>query len=179
MRVPVLGIDVGQSLGWSALDKVDHALGYGTINLDTSASYRERLDRIDGLFAAWDPIAVCLENVSFGRFPMATASYWRLRTLIELQLECRGWLDRLRLVEVSTLKKWATGDGKAKKPQMCAAANSRFGVDLRARVAGMRGAGSKAHEDIADALLAGAWWLEVGAHAPAKPTKARRVKRKA
>lgn len=168
----ILGLDVGTSLGW-ALTRLDddhhHTVlhGYGVLDLPTKDGPLTNLDRVRGLFRAFEPSSaaamltadevtgIYVEDVPFTKYAKASASYWRVRTLAEIAAAEFG-LYPFTIVNVSTLKQWATGKGNADKAAMCRAARERFDVPLYARKGDVE-KGSKAHEDQADAILVAAW----------------------
>lgn len=171
----IVGADIGQSFGWSEFVIVDNGAGephgsmrgYGTITCVRDVT--KALEAIRKLLGLQQPTLLAVESVEFASYRDAHASYWRIRTLVELaaaELE-------IPIVEVpvNTLKLWATGSGKADKVAMCAAANARWGLSLVAQVKRPKGSprlkrgekvGSKADEDMADALLVGAWACQAG-----------------
>ncbi len=150
----ILGIDVGQRSGWAlaAEDACGRVkiIDHGIVRLPTSRGPGANLER---LREWWEGIpqveAVWVEGVGFARFRLAHASYWRIRTLWEIT----GAPYPQREVSVGSLKKWATGSGKADKAEMCQAARERYGVTLRAKAEG----GSAADEDRADACHVAAY----------------------
>lgn len=148
-----MGFDVGQSMGWSVF-RGRRLVGYGTLKLDPRRPTAS-LDKIRALMVEWAPSELAVEAIGFVRFTAAHASYARLRTLLDLAAEERGLLDRLKEVAPSQVKKWATGSGRAEKPDMIRAVQRRFGVELDAdaTTAAARGRAG----DVADAILVGAW----------------------
>ncbi|MAF30564.1 MAG: hypothetical protein CL819_15360 [Croceicoccus sp.] len=161
----ILAFDVAQSCGWAAFDS-GTLKAYGAIRL-AKADPLINLEKLRGLFDGWATRegeanhmltglgGVFVEGVAFSRFRDAHASYWRVRTLIEIVAAEHGCYP-VTEVNTSTLKKWATNNGRASKAEMCAAARERFSVDLYARTDDVK-KGSKAQEDQADAILVGAW----------------------
>lgn len=167
-----LGIDIGQSLGWAVVN--DGVLAaYGTLKLKRSASHAQNLANITHLVDDFQPAAVGIEDVQFSRFVQAHASYWRIRTLVELGLEMAAPDAPVHTVGVSTLKTWATGKGNATKPDMVRAATARGAVGLRHLEHPDVTAGrvSKAQagrdQDMADAVMAAFWTFEVAQEASA------------
>lgn len=161
----IVGFDVSTSLGWAItrLDDDDRVvlIEHGVCELPTKLNPIDKLDRVRVLFdtlemhAVEDVSGVYVEGVPFVKQAMAHASYWRVRTLIELVAAERE-LYPVTEVNVSTLKKWATGKGNATKALMCRAVRERYGVKLYARKDDDQ-KGSKAQEDEADAILVAAW----------------------
>ena len=161
----ILGFDISTSLGWATtrLDDADQVvlIEHGTVDLPTKVNPIEKLARVRSLFERIEANAVehvagvYVEGIPFVRQAMAHASYWRVRTLIEVVAAERS-LYPVTEVNASTLKKWSTGNGRADKSLMCRAARERYGVDLYARK-GDEKKGSKAQEDAADAILVASW----------------------
>ena len=159
----ILGIDVGTSMGWAltqvAEDETVDLIAHGALKIPTKNGPLVNLERVGSLFRSFathgEVAGVYVEDVPFSKFPMASASYWRVRTLAEIVGAERGWYP-FTTVNVSTLKRWATGKGNARKPAMCKAVRDRFGVPLYADK-GDVAKGSKAQEDQADAILVATW----------------------
>ena len=157
----ILGIDVGTSLGWALTELRDdesvRLCGYGAIKLPTAAGPLANLERVRELFESFGGTvtAVYVEDVPFTKFAKATASYWRVRTLFEIVASDLG-LYPFTEVNVSQLKRWATGKGNARKPAMCRAVRERYGVEVYARKDDDQ-RGKAADEDVADAILVASW----------------------
>lgn len=148
----VIAFDVGQSLGWAVFDGTRLA-EYGRLRL-AGKNHTKNAAKLEPLFNRFSPYACVFEGVAFVSYRDAHASYWRLRTLIEYTAE-RAGVETFADVPTSTLKKFATGNGRASKVEMVRAARERFKVNLRAH--GEDG-GKKADEDTADAIHVGAWY---------------------
>ncbi len=150
----LLGIDLGSNSGWSRYDTVAQTVEWGRNDWGDQKLPPE--DRVI-CFGEWlqrefihQPIkAVGFEQVDFARGKGA----W----VINRQEGVLQWLCRGRAfvgVGVPELKKFATGKGNAKKPEMCEAA-------LRwLRILGVSGKVAKLHDDEADAILVLCWMLE-------------------
>lgn len=93
----------------------------------------------------WAPDLVVIEEVAGHGQPHTVAAIAYVRSAVEVAI----YESEARLVEVnpSTLKKWATGSGRADKADMIAAAEAR--------------GGRPANDDEADAYLLRAWGLEL------------------
>lgn len=151
----ILGLDPARSFGWGTLDD-GNVRDYGVLKLPREAD--PAYSKIQQLLEDQRPDRAVIEGVSFAKFVGAHASYWRIRTLVELVCARAG--VELVACEVGVLKLWATGHGNATKAEMCAAARSRLKVPLYGL--GEPGASkvkAEAHrdEDKADALLCAAW----------------------
>lgn len=154
-----LGLDLGQSLGWSVFHGSE-LVAFGVRPLKRWQPVRA-VQTLAGLVTAWSPDVVAIESVNFAVTVGAHAGHWRVRTLAELALDQLEQLDRLVEIDATSLKRFATGRGNAPKALVCAAARARFGVDLWARGELEEDHVSKAErgrqEDQADALFVGAW----------------------
>jgi len=161
----IVGFDISTSLGWAItrLDDEDRVvlIEHGVCELPTKMNPIDKLDRLRVLFDTLEMHAVeCIagvyvEGIPFVKQAQAHASYWRVRTMVEVVAAERDCYP-VTEVNASTLKKWATGKGNADKALMCRAARERFGVRLHARK-GDEQKGSKGQEDEADAILVAAW----------------------
>ena len=161
----VLGLDLGTKQGWACYDTESGALGIGRNNWEEF----EVVDRIV-YFGEWFEALLggilteaggCvlkdgLAPVDVVGFEQVTFSAVGRSDYIAKQEGLVQYLGRgiaWTGVNVSTLKKFSTGDGHAKKPTMVAAA--RYGI----RALGYRVDG-KLDEDSADAFLVMAWVLK-------------------
>lgn len=159
----ILGIDVGQSLGWALVGSGTVA-AYGHLELPgkSPAELAGYVTRLVHLITMWDhPVdTLALEDVQFVSSRDAHASYWRIRTLVELAWGRHS--STVRTVPTGTLKRWATGKGNADKAAMCAAATRLTGHPFASKASG----GTKAQEDQADAVLVALWAAEQVAGEP-------------
>lgn len=161
----VLGLDLGASCGWSIVETngdQHKLLAHGILRFDRGPKGGQRkarvVDGVKALIEAWEPTVVCYERVDFMKFRMAYAAHCEYRSLVEYAAYTHG-LETVG-VAVTTLKKWATGRGKASKADMCGAVSRMFDLSLTARKPGKKrgkAVGTKADEDVADAILVGAW----------------------
>jgi Holliday junction resolvasome RuvABC endonuclease subunit len=139
----VLGLDLGTNLGVARLF-MDGGLDAQTVRFDPSIG--SRTVGVSGIIQRYgnpDCLGVCIEEPFSGQFSSLKALLPMLGAAI-LACELAGlpW----SAIHLSKLKIHATEKGNAKKPQMQAAAKSRWGVDLR--------------EDEADAAWARAFALD-------------------
>ena len=144
-----IGVDIGQTLGW-AYHSGQRVTAHGTLKMAgrTPDQLRKAQAAFTALLALYQPDRLAMEDVQFARYRDAHASYWRIRTLVEL-----AWHGPApELVSTGELKRWATGKGNADKAAMCQAASARVGHVFRARPAGKPG-----EEDQADACLVALW----------------------
>ena len=149
----ILALDVGKTTGWAHFHD-RKLIAHGVVLCDRKKPLFT-LEKFRALFAVIDPSHIFVEDVGFSRFTLAHASYWQLRTLIEVAADEKGRAP-VGTVGVTALKKWATGSGKAKKHDMCAEVRRRYGVELFAWKGDAK-RGKRGDEDQADAILVGAW----------------------
>jgi Holliday junction resolvasome RuvABC endonuclease subunit len=153
VSTPILALDLGDTTGWATADE-HGAVSSGVLDLSIAdgehpgqrwararrtiadLAYRTGASRI-----AWERVV----NVG---------GPWSRSTLYGLEVQvvevCATLLVEPLTVMPSSLKKHATGNGRAKKPQMRAAAARRFGRDPE----------SFATHDEADALCVLGWALD-------------------
>jgi Holliday junction resolvasome RuvABC endonuclease subunit len=123
----VLALDIATTTGWALLDG---AIRTGLWVLAGTRGERcEQLDaRLVWAVGEWRPDIVAFEEVMFHRGGRTGLLLGGLQVTVERVCE------RLRMPYVSvntqTLKVFATGTGKAKKPAMIAAAKEATGLDL-------------------------------------------------
>lgn len=140
----ILAVDIGTSCGYCYNE--DSAMFCGVWTLATAKEIKEwgrtrltrrndpRIVRLRKLVAGFcDKVdGIIIEDVEFSRFRIQTQMWASLRAAIWLACEeCGIYYEA---VNVKTLKKWATGNGNADKPQMLAAAQKqrpdlKFGAD--------------------------------------------------
>lgn len=149
----ILGLDIGKTTGWAHF-KDNELIAHGVVLCDRKKPLFT-LEKFRALLSVVQPCRIFVEDVGFSRFTMAHASYWQIRTFIEIAADERSRYP-IGAVGVTELKKWATGSGKAKKHDMCAEARKRYGVDLFAWSDDEK-RGKRGDEDQADAILVGAW----------------------
>lgn len=143
-----LAIDVGTKMGWAVFED-GNLLCYGTQVMKAPQGPARRLEVYNWvrLMVTRHLIeVVAVEQVDFMKQRLAYASYCHNRALLDLCTAQFGLPSHP--VPTGTLKKWATGTGKATKSLMISAANERFGLDLPKL---------EKYADQADAILVGAW----------------------
>jgi Holliday junction resolvasome RuvABC endonuclease subunit len=121
----VIGLDPALKTGWAIND--DTGIRYGTWDIDANnparnLAYRllEMTARVEYLLASENPDVVVYEQVQFVRSMSQVTLSAMWRGIIVLQSAKRG--IRVEGVPVGTLKKFATGSGKADKAMMIDAA---------------------------------------------------------
>jgi Holliday junction resolvasome RuvABC endonuclease subunit len=148
----VLSFDLGASLGWSILSdgKVVEA---GVVKLKEKApganhyEVKEVFEELRVQALQWsENLTIAVEDVVFAKFRLAYKAYVEKRTVLEMC--CTDWEYPLHLVHTATLKKHATGSGKASKSEMVKAAQEVF----KGQVAWPS---NKTKEDMADAIWVG------------------------
>ncbi len=164
-RKKVLGLDLGQSTGWAVFVGRRYKKS-GTVALNLKEPLKS-LEKFRKLLSETQFDSVIIEDVGFVRYAKAHASYWRVRTLIEVALDEKNLIPSTHFVAVTALKKWATGKGNATKIDMVTAARDLTGEELYARDEILDDDRSRIfrsrQEDQADAILCAAWGLEHGA----------------
>jgi len=122
-----VGLDIATNLGLALVEGNEckgKSLSFpkqkGFARLQLIASEVERI------LLVWQPELVMVEGYGFG-------NRFTLVTLAEVGTVVRVVLNNLKLpwleVAPTTLKKWATGNGAAKKDQMAAAAKKQFNFE--------------------------------------------------
>lgn len=159
----VIGFDIGTTLGFCVMQK--NAGGATVVDSGVlvakekhkGARLNSMLRQVYDLLAKYhahgsNTITIAVEEVAFTKFRLAYASYCQMRAMVELALFqlCKGL--PVEVVHTSTLKKHATGGGKASKEEMLAAAEKRYDFD---KVKG------KAAFDQADAIWVADWLLNL------------------
>lgn len=138
-----LGFDPSKhAFGWGALGRTDGGPSYGVwsfAELDLGQLWDAALIKIAALITDIKPKIIGYERAHH-RGGAATRQALGFVTVIELAAE-RAMVPYIGVAS-STLKKWATGNGRAAKYEMVAAANEKFGLRL-----------SDKDHDAADALL--------------------------
>jgi Holliday junction resolvasome RuvABC endonuclease subunit len=124
--VKIIGIDPALKTGWAVLESGQEVL-YGTWYIDLDNPERdlakrliEMTEHVRSTLDAEAPDLVVYEQVQFVRSMSQVSLSAMWRGIIVLQCAIRG--IRCEGVPVGTLKKWATGDGKASKQDMAQAA---------------------------------------------------------
>lgn len=147
----ILALDLATNTGWAALDPQGRVTS-GTQRFDLAKGETEGVRWLR--FRRWlremldltGARLVAREQMLLVALPGAAAKLAAgLHTVVEEELAERG-LDG-SCVHAGTLKKWATGRGNAKKPDMIAEAERRYGL-------------TGLTHDRADALLILAWARE-------------------
>jgi len=181
-----LGFDISTSLGWNLRDSVGKVRAHGVLALVPGAGGRaltENRRRIDKVIKAAQAVAgaggatslePAVEDVEFTKFTKSHASYWRVRTLIELAVHDELGCPSIELVVgVTALKSHAMGGkgrgegprGQVTKRQMVEACRKRDEIDLppwEVTTKGAPTAESKRSGDQADAAHVTHWAWESG-----------------
>lgn len=146
----VLGLDLSlSSSGWCQLN-YETGLPDATGIIKSDAKLRTE-DRMYGI--ATEILSLVTEDISnvFVEYPLIAHSAVTSKRLNQLYgfVVCRIYhLVPTVEVAVGTLKKWATGKGNAKKPEMMEAAFQKTGIEFLS-------------DDIADATLCALWGREL------------------
>lgn len=161
----VIGLDIATKLGFAVCDldstktklfslTQDFNLQAGVIKLTGKASeeYGMRINRFRELLTKLKPDYICYESVKQHFVSnCAAVSYGALFGTLA------GWAAENNIpthgFHVGTIKKFMTGKGNAKKPEMISAANLRFNLQLDPN-------NEKRDSDVADALAILAIGLE-------------------
>ena len=165
----ILAIDYAKHTGWAVgsaeMMRVD---AYGLWNLESRVA--DLHANIQGACVKWNVVAIAYEDATFGSHQAHVQSmHNELRGIVKLVAAERGLPSRG--YNPMTIKKFATGNGRAKKPQMIRACRSLLGIDTDS-------------DDVADACfiyaLAQAEWANTGRlETPvSKKTKHRRQQKK-
>ena len=179
-----IGFDISTSLGWHLRDPQGRSVAGGVVKLvpkvggvhhaENCRRIRRIIRRAQELISAsplkgpfWlDP---AIEGVEFTKFTKAHASYWRIRTLLEIELCSEIECPEVELVVgVTELKTHAMGGkgkgegprGQVTKRQMVEAARERDGLDLppwELTPGGKPTAACKRATDLADAAHVSHW----------------------
>jgi crossover junction endodeoxyribonuclease RuvC len=131
----VLGLDLsltstGVSTAWGAL--LASAPVFEAVKpppkLKTWARMDWMIKELGGIVTAADPDLIVIEGP--GYHAAARGSYWHENAGLWWEITLRLWRARRPMTAItpSTLKKYATGSGAAKKSAMCVAAAHRFGL---------------------------------------------------
>lgn len=154
----ILALDLAEHTGWARLDE-ETGLRSGvldfTLRPDEHPGERYGRFREAVLKLAWGADVVCWERiVSYGGGGNALGILYGFEShVVEVVFAIRA---EVRTVNPATLKKHATGNGRADKAEMVAAARRRWpGVKIE-------------RHDHADALLILAWSLENVGDLPAR-----------
>lgn len=137
----MVGIDPGTKCGWAVLDTSTGArLGSGVWDISNrpgeGAGFREVrfVSSLRRLLDAYPEAVVMYEApVSIGTFAGGSAAELSgaLRGLLRYHCETRRPPVAYSTVNISAVKRIATGSGNAKKGRMVLAANARWGMELR------------------------------------------------
>lgn len=149
MAIIVLGQDIGDSTGWAvSVDGKIKEFGIWKLKADKLGPNRDqqlgilhsKLEELKKSLGPNDRLYVAVEDITFAKFRLAYAANVGRRAIMELA--CFRANIPLILVHSGTLKKTATGNGKAKKPEMISTAIKKFNIELP---------DTAASEDVADA----------------------------
>jgi len=179
-----IGFDISTSLGWDLRNPAGKSVAGGVLKLATGlggAVHEENLRRIGRVISAAHNVAgavggadlePALEDVEFTKFAKASASYWRVRTLVELAVYQKlGAKAIVLVIGTSALKTHAMGGkgqgegkkGQVTKRQMVEACAKRDGTDFppwELTPSGQPTAKSKRSGDRADAAHVSHWAWE-------------------
>lgn len=145
----ILALDLGTTTGYAC--NVDTAYFYGEMVLATAKELREQTKtrgnrrgdlRVERLFwwlrdncAQWRPQVVVFEDVQFASSTYQTQLWSALRAAVWLAFSRSYSAPTIDCVPVQTLKKFATGSGRADKAAMIVAARLAPGkFDIRPRL---------------------------------------------
>lgn len=147
----ILALDLGSTTGWALVEN-GRVVGRGEQTFPGDRAHRLRAFRewLLGLLT-WNPDTVIFER-PFCRGLHATRSLWGMAGIVEeVVVHCAACLD----IVPTTLKKWATGSGKASKEEMINWASTSLSV------AGPRFVSAKfLGEHEADAIILGLYAAE-------------------
>ncbi len=111
----ILALDLGATTGWAVVED-GKVVEYGEQEFGGDRAHRLRGFRmwLMGVVLCSDPDTVIFER-PFCRGLHATRSLWGMAGIVEeAVVDCAACLD----IVPSTIKKWATGSGRASKEQM-------------------------------------------------------------
>jgi Holliday junction resolvasome RuvABC endonuclease subunit len=128
----ILAIDPATSCGFAIGDN-KQLLAHGVWNLGAGrpieAQHRELENQLLNAIAAYDCGMIATENAGFGsRNPAVQAMHNERLGVIRL-VACRSGCE-VRTFQPTTIKAYATGSGRAKKPQMIASLKTHFGIEI-------------------------------------------------
>ena len=141
----VLGLDIASRTGWALSDG-----RYGAFEGGDTTGHSQACgafgDWLSGFITENQPSAVVVEGLVKGGIGF-NAKAFKMAGVAAYICQIR----EIAMTEYApcALKKYATGKGNARKPDMIAAANKRFGVRL-----------TENQDDEADALFLAAWGAE-------------------
>jgi Holliday junction resolvasome RuvABC endonuclease subunit len=160
MKAYILGLDVSTTCcGWALLS-LDYAddrdLRYGKIIAPKKASWFVRCDFILGAintYLADAPVAaIAMEQLNSFRGAGVTRQIAGIGALVSYNLYKRYGIETIEM-HTTTVKKAFSGSGAAKKWDMIAAANKRYGLALRwPETAAAQKNKEHNDEDVADAI---------------------------
>lgn len=119
----IIGIDQSySSCGWCVIDDGMNIIAHGIIKSDKSINIFDRAlliaTEIYRIFAIYDPTIVKLEGLAFGMTGNVTRDLAGLLFTIVSVLKSHTPGVNIALIPPTSVKKFATGSGKAKKPEM-------------------------------------------------------------
>lgn len=127
MKEQVLALDVATHCG-----VYNPVLGGGTLDLTEKRGHPQQhkywFDTLMKWIDEYDIKAIVTEDVSDGESFMASRKLAELRGILFLVCDIKG-LPEPTTVNPITLKKWATGNGRAQKKDMIFMAKRRWGID--------------------------------------------------
>jgi Holliday junction resolvasome RuvABC endonuclease subunit len=123
----ILALDLGSYVGYSILQPDGAVLSYGTQHFPGDrhlrlAGYKAWITRM----ATEHQVALVVYERPFARGLHATRSLWGMAGITEA---CCALLCPVLDQVPSAIKKWATGKGTAKKPEMIEAAAKMLGIN--------------------------------------------------
>ncbi len=145
----ILALDLGATTGWAIVEH-GKVLNWGEQYFPGDRAHRLRAFRewLLGLLT-WDLDTVIYER-PFCRGLHATRSLWGMAGIVEeVVVDCAACLD----VVPSTIKKWATGNGRASKEEMTGVAYATVTVDRHMDDVSLR-------DNEADAIILGLYAAE-------------------
>jgi len=128
----ILGIDAStHDTGWGVLDD-DNLIGYGSI-VPPDTDLPEKLlyvyDELKRVIVEYNPDIVACEDQYLGKNTNTVKTLSQLKGVINLLCQQHGLF--IKYYYPTTIKKAATGDGKADKKMIIDAINKRYSTDIQ------------------------------------------------